>query len=163
MSCARRLKSHRSSKSYYLVGFQENHEAARFQKLHEVSTGPDRPDRADRAPIAPLRPRSGPDCRRGLGRRRPRSGRDCTGGPRCRPLRLHLVPRSSPDCTGPDRAPIPMPRSGPDCAIGPDQGAIALSLLALLYKVTRRHPLWCCWGYRLILLLLFSPGLWRIS
>ena len=29
-------------------------------------------------------------------------------------------------------------RLHPDCA--PDQGAIALSLLALLYKVTRPHP-----------------------
>ena len=52
-------------------------------------------------------------------------------------------PRSGPDCTVGTR-------SGPDCTVdaewapiapsGPDQGAIALSLLALLYKVTRRHP-----------------------
>ena len=79
--------------------------------------------------------------------------------------------------SGPARAPIAS--SGPDRALiapsGPDQGAIAVSLLALLYKVTRRHPqqnrrrgglrggfredsgrVWCCWGYRLSLFLLVA-------
>ena len=71
----------------------------------------------DRAPIAPSGPDRAPIAPLG-------------------PDRAPIAP------SGPDRAPIaPLgPDRAPIAPSGPDQGAIALSLLALLYKVTRRHP-----------------------
>ena len=76
----------------------------------------------------------------------------CKAASNGKPALRGAGPRSDPDSTV-------GPQSGPDCTVGPrsgldcpDQGPIALSLLALLFKVTRRLDsgrVWCCWGYRL--------------
>ena len=48
-----------------------------------------------------------------------------------------LAPRDHRAPSGPIAAPL---ARAPIAPSGPDQGAIVLSLLALLYKVTRQHP-----------------------
>ena len=73
------------------------------------------------------------------------------------------------------RAPIG-PRSGPDCAIGPRSGrdcAVTLSFaLQSCNTASSAKPVavrsasdswrvWCCWGYRLSLLFLFTWGTFR--
>ena len=96
-------------------------------------SGPDCTVGPHRAPIAPLGPDRGPVAPSGPDRAPiaagppiAPSGPDCAVGPRSGPV--------AP--LGPDRAPIAL--SGPDRApiapSGPDQGEIALSLVALLYK-----------------------------
>ena len=73
---------------------------------------------------------------------RPGRGPIAPSGPARAPIAPSGPDRAPIAPSGPDRAPIAP--SGPDRAptapSGPDQGAIALSLLALLYKVTTRHP-----------------------
>ena len=75
--------------------------------------------------------------------------------------RDHRAPGRGPIApSGPDRAPIAP--SGPDrapIAPSPDQGAIAQSLLALLYKVTTRHPQQNRGSWEGVVLLGISPEL----